>query len=85
MYNATNYTLLFNDPQIQFNSTAELGLNLVNGSGRLTSGYLSSYCRIEGFDLLMQLEIVQTVILLLILLLMSVYVGIYVWRYITHD
>lgn len=85
IYNETNFTQLFQNSYIEFNSTQEAGLTLVNGSGVWQAGYVSSYCRVEGFDLLMQLLIVITVFLAFIVMLLSLYVGLYVWRYLNYD
>ena len=75
MYNETNYTALFTDPLISFNSTQEVGLSVINGTGRLDLGYLSTYSRIEGMDLLLQLLIIIVVFLAVILIELSLYVG----------
>lgn len=85
MYNETNYTALFTDPVIPFNTTGEMSLALVNGTGSMKLGYMSSYCRVEGFDLLLQLLIVITVFLAFLLVLVGAYVALYIWRYMNHD
>lgn len=85
IYNETNFTQIFQDPLLDFNSTKEAGITLVNGSGIWQAGYMSSYCRVEGFDLIMQLLIVITVFLAFIVMLLTLYVGLYVWRYLNHD
>lgn len=80
MYNQTNYTQIFMNPYISFNDTREMGFSLVNGTGTMNMGYLSTYTRIEGFDLLMQLELVQTVLLVILVLLVTFYVTLYYFR-----
>lgn len=85
MYNETNYTALFTDPLIQFNSSREISMQVVNGTGILQSGYMSSFCRVEGMDLLLQLFIVIAVFLAVILIELTMYVGLYLWRYVTND
>lgn len=81
-YNETNITAIYNAPKLLFNDTGESTFSLVNGSGAMKLGYLSTYSRIEGFDLLLQFEIVQTVILTLILFVLSIYVAVYLMRFI---
>jgi len=81
IYNETNITTLFSEPYITFNQTQELGFSVVNGTGQMKSGYVSAFCRVEGFDLLLQMEIVQTVLMSVMVIMMTVYVGLYLWRY----
>jgi len=85
IYNETNYTELFGHIPISFNQTQEAGISLINGSGSWQYGYTSAYCRVEGFDLLMQLQIVQTVLLAILLFVITFYVAIYTWRMMTYD
>lgn len=85
IYNETNFTALFQNVPLTFNQTAEAGISLVNGTGTWKAGYMSSYCRVEGFDLLLQMEILQSVLMIIILLLVTFYVTIYTWRMITYE
>lgn len=81
VYNNTNLTQYGEYPKITVPSN-QLELTLVQGNGTLQFGYLPTVTRIEGFDTILTLEIVQTISLFVIMILTIIYVALYVDRYI---
>jgi len=84
-YVPTNLTELYTQNLIPFNESGELSLDLINGTGSMKMGYISSFCRVEGADLFLQLQIIQTVFIIIIFLLVMIYVSLYLWRYVNND
>ena len=85
IYNETNYTWLFQQPTTLGNFTSEMSLKLINGTGQMNQGYITSYCRVEGMDLLLQMELAILVFVVIITLLLTVYVTLYAWRMLNYD
>lgn len=84
-YIESNYTALFEHVPLYFNSTEELQMEVVNGTGRLSQGYISANCRVEGMDLLLQLQLATFVFVVILTFIVSFYVAIYTWRMMTND
>lgn len=84
-YIESNYTALFEHVPLNFNSTSELQMEVINGTGRLSQGYISAYSKVEGMDLLLQLQLATFVFVVILTFIVSFYVAIYTWRLMTND
>jgi len=63
----TNHVLFFNNTTSIGNFSYPVNFELVNGSGRLSDGYVSAVCQIQGLDLILEVMIVQMIVQLFIL------------------
>lgn len=63
----TDHELFFNNTTVHGNFTAPITLDFVNGTGRLTDGYVSSVAYVPGLDLILEVLIVQMILQVFIL------------------
>ena len=83
-YNETNLTDYQQYPEISI-PVDPLAMNIVNGTGALTLGYIPTVSRVQGMDIVIQLLIVQTIFLGAIMFILFAYVGVYLSRYLAGD
>lgn len=81
IYNETNLTEVLSRPLLRFNDTMESSWSINNGTGHYVMGYTNSFCRVEGFDILLQLNIVMTILLFILTFFIVFYVSMYFMRW----
>lgn len=85
MFNQTNLTELSLQPVMTFDNSAQLRMQMLNGTGDLTGSYINSFCRVEGLDQVLMFEIGIFIISVLILFVLTFYVSMYTLRWINND